>query len=166
MSGTRKLVLTAVLSAAALGIFLVEAQLPAPVPIPGVKLGLANIITLVAMSLLGRRSAAAVLGVRLLLGSMFTGSVSALLYSAAGGVLAYAVMAALIGAFPRNMLWVVSILAAIAHNAGQLAMAAAITATPGILWYGPALLIAAVLTGAFTGLAAIYLLKGLEKLPK
>ena len=162
MRGTKKLVLTAVLAAAALGIFVLEAQIPAPVPIPGVKLGLANIITLTTMALLDRKSAAAVLAVRLLLGSMFTGSVAALLYSAAGGILAWCVMAALIGTLPRRLLWVVSVLAAIAHNAGQLLTAVAMTATPGLLWYGPVLLIAGILTGAFTGLAAMFLLRGLE----
>ena len=154
MKRTKKLVLTALLAAAALGVYVLEAQIPAPVPVPGVKLGLANIITLAAMVLLGRREAAAVLAVRLLLGSMFAGRMSALLYSAAGGVLAYAVMAILIGALPEHLIWVVSALAAIAHNIGQLVTAVLITATPGLLWYAPALLIAAVLTGVFTGLAA------------
>ena len=159
MNRTKKLVLTAILAAAALGVFVLEAQIPAPIPVPGVKLGLANIITLAAMALLGRKQAAAVLAVRLLLGSMFTGGFSAFLYSVAGGVLAYAVMAALIGVLP---MWVVSILAAIAHNFGQLALAVLVTGTPALFWYGPALLLAAILTGAFTGLAAQYLSKAVQ----
>lgn len=164
MSKTKKLVLTAVLAAAALCIFVLEAQIPAPLPIPGVKLGLANVITLTAMALLGRKQALAVLLVRLLLGSMFTGGFSALLYSVAGGVLAYAVMAVLIGVFPDKLLWVVSVLAAIAHNVGQLVCAVLVTGTPSLFWYGPALLVAAILTGAFTGAAACFLLRALKKL--
>lgn len=160
MSRTKKLVLTAILAAAALAVYVLEAQIPAPVPVPGVKLGLANVVTLAAMALLGRKQAGAVLVVRLLLGSMFSGGFSALLYSAAGGALAYAVMAALIGALP---LWVTSVLAAIAHNLAQLAVAVLVTGTPGLFWYAPALLLAAILTGAFTGLAAQYLVRALHR---
>ncbi len=159
MNRTKKLVLTAILAAVALGVYILEAQIPAPVPVPGVKLGLANIVTLTAMALLGRKQAGAVLVVRLLLGSMFSGGFSALLYSAVGGALAYAVMAAFIGRLP---IWVVSALAAIAHNLGQLAAAVLVTGTPGLFWYGPALLLAAILTGVFTGLASQYLVKALR----
>ena len=159
MSRTKKLVLTAILAAVALGVYVLEAQIPAPIPVPGVKLGLANVVTLTAMALLGRRQALAVLVVRLLLGSMFSGGLSALLYSLAGGLLAYAVMAALLRALP---LWVVSVLAAIAHNLAQLSLAVLVTGTPSLFWYGPALLLAAILTGAFTGLAAQYLTRALR----
>ena len=159
MSRTKKLVLTAILAAVALGVYVLEAQIPAPVPVPGVKLGLANVVTLAAMALLGRRQALAVLLVRLLLGSMFSGGLSALLYSLAGGLLAYAVMAALLRVLP---LWAVSVLAAIAHNLAQLSVAVLVTGTPSLFWYGPALLLAAILTGAFTGLAAQYLTRALR----
>ncbi len=164
MSRTKKLVLAAALAAAALGIYVLEAQIPAPLPIPGVKLGLANIITLTAMALLGRKLSAATLALRLLLGSMFAGGFSALLYSVAGGAAAYAVMAGLIGLFPEKRLWVISALAAIAHNAAQLVCAVLVTGTPGLFWYAPALLISAILTGAFTGIASTFLLRGLKKI--
>ena len=163
MRDTKRLVRIAVLAAAALGIFVLEAQIPAPVPVPGVKLGLANVVTLTAMVLLGRKEAGAVLAVRLLLGSMFTGSFSALLYSVAGGVLAYAVMALLLPLFPEKRLWALSALAAIAHNVGQLCAAVLVTETPALFWYAPALLISAVLTGVFTGVAAIFLLRALRR---
>jgi heptaprenyl diphosphate synthase len=159
MSRTKKLVLTAILAAAALAVYVLEAQIPAPIPVPGVKLGLANIVTLAAMALLGRKQALAVLAVRLVLGSMFSGGFSALLYSVAGGALAYAVMAALIGLMP---LWAVSALAAIAHNLGQLVVAVLVTGTPGLFWYAPALLLSAILTGWVTWLAAQYLKKALN----
>ena len=88
MAKTRKLALMALLTAIALTIFVVEAQIPAPVPVPGVKLGLANIVTLITMKLLGKKEAGAVLLVRVLMGAMFAGSPSTLLFSAAGGALA------------------------------------------------------------------------------
>ena len=92
MKGTKRLAVLAMFTAIALTIFVAEAQIPPIVPIPGVKLGLANIVTLIAMALLGRRQAGEILLVRIVLGSMFTGGVSAMLFSIAGGVLAYLVM--------------------------------------------------------------------------
>ena len=163
MPKTKKLALMALLTAIALTIFVVENQLPAPVPIPGVKLGLANIITLVAMLLLGKKEAGAVLLVRVLMGAMFAGSPSTLLFSAAGGALAYAVMCLTVGIFPEKLLWVVSALAGLAHNAGQLLACVLVVKTPGVLAYAPILAVSGILTGIFTGLAAMVLLRRLKK---
>lgn len=159
---TKKLVFMGLLAAVSLGIWVIEAQLPAPVPIPGVKLGLASIVTLAAMALLGRREALAVLLVRVVLASLFAGSFSAILFSLAGGLLSWAAMALSMGLFPTQRLWVVSVFGAIAHNTGQLLAAMAVTRTAALAAYAPALLCAAILTGAFTGLAAIYLIKALK----
>lgn len=165
MPKTRKLTLMAILSTIALIIFVIEAQIPAPVPVPGVKLGLANIITLVAMVVLGRKEAGAVLFVRVFLGSLFAGSPSTLIYSAAGGFVAYLVMCLFIGAMGDDRLWLLSALSAIGHNAGQLGACAIILKTPGILvTYAPVLAISGVITGIFTGLAAMYLIRALRKL--
>ena len=157
MSKTRKLVFMALLTALELTIWVIEGQIPAPIPVPGVKLGLASVITLTAMAALGRKEAGAILLARILLGTLFAGSPAAMLFSLAGGALSWAVMAALLGAFPEKLLWVVSMFGAIGHNAGQLLAALLVTGTPGILWYGPALLAAAIVTGVFTGLGAMYL---------
>ncbi len=162
MRGARKLVFMSLLAALSLVIWVIEAQIPPPVPIPGVKLGLASAVTLVAMALLGRREAGCILLVRVVLSAVFAGSFSAILFSLAGGALSWAVMALLIGLFDEKRLWVVSVFGAIGHNLGQLLAAAAVTKTPGVFWYGPALLCAAVITGAFTGLAAMYLVRALR----
>ena len=164
MPKTRRLALMALLTAIALTIFVVEAQIPAPVPIPGVKLGLANIITLITMRLLGKREAGAVLLVRVLMGAMFVGSPSTLLFSAAGGALAYLLMCLLAERFGPDRLWIVSALAGIAHNAGQLLACALVVKTPGVFAYAPVLAASGVITGVFTGLAAQYLLKALKKM--
>ena len=97
-----------------------------------------------------------------LLGSLFAGSFSAVLFSLAGGAVSWAVMSALKGLFPEKLLWVVSVFGAIGHNAGQLLAAVAVTGTPGLFWYGPALLAAAIVTGAFTGVGAMYLVRALR----
>ena len=152
----------ALLTALELTIWVIEAQIPAPVPVPGIKLGLASVITLAAMASLGRREAGCILLARILLGALFAGSASALLFSLTGGVVSWCVMAALLGLFPEKLMWVVSVFGAIGHNAGQLLAAVIVTGTPGILWYGPALLAAAIVTGVFTGLGAMYLTRALR----
>ena len=163
MPKTRKLALMAMFTAASLIVFVIEAQIPAPIPVPGVKLGLANIVTLIAMVMLGRREAGLILLVRIAMGSMFTGGVSAFIVSIAGGALAYAVMCLTLKLFPEKLLWVVSVLGAIAHNLGQLIAAIIITKTSSLMLYAPVLLASAVVTGAFTGLAAMYLTQRLDK---
>ena len=162
MPKTKKLVLMSLLTAAALTIFVIENQIPVPVPIPGVKLGLANIITLVAMLLLGKNEAGAILLVRVLMGAMFAGSPSTLLFSAAGGLFAWLVMCLTIGLFSEKQLWIVSALAGLAHNAGQLLACALVVKTPGVLAYAPVLAVSGVITGVFTGFAAMYLFRALR----
>lgn len=163
MSKTKKLALMAALTAIALTIFIAEAQIPPVLPIPGAKLGLANIITLAAVVLLGRREAGEILLVRIILGSMFTGSMSALLFSIAGGVLAWAVMCLTVRFFGEKRIWIVSVLAALGHNAGQLAVAVWVTGTVSILAYAPVLIAAGIVTGVFTGFAALYLVRAARK---
>ncbi len=160
---TQKLVFMALLTALELTVWVIEGQIPAPVPVPGVKLGLASVVTLTAMVVMGRKEAGCILLARIVLSALFAGSFSAILFSLAGGVLSWAVMGALLGLFPEKLLWVVSVFGAIAHNAGQLLAAAAVTRTAAIFWYGPALLAAAIVTGAFTGLGTMYLVRALEK---
>lgn len=164
MNNTKRLVLMAALTAAALTIFVAEAQIPIPLPIPGLKLGLANIITLTAMYMLGRREAGLILLVRILLGSFFAGSVSALIFSISGGALSFAVMCIAYKFFDKNSVWIVSVLSAIAHNAGQLAAAVIVSGTVSILYYTPVLLAAAIATGVFTGLASKYLILASDKI--
>lgn len=164
MPKTKKLAFMALLTAMALTIFVIEAQIPAPVPIPGVKLGLANIITLTAMVLLGRKEAGVVLFLRIIMGAMFAGNPSTIIYSAAGGLLAYTAMCLLVGIIPENRLWLTSAISAVCHNAGQLLACALVVQTPGVFVYAPALAASGIITGLFTGFAAMYLIKALRKM--
>ncbi|MBR1456417.1 MAG: Gx transporter family protein [Oscillospiraceae bacterium] len=164
LSKTRRLALMAVLTAIALGIFMLEAQLPSPVPIPGVKLGLANIITLTAMLILGRREAGVILLLRIVMGAMFAGSPSTLIFSAMGGVFAYLCMCLLTRFIPEERLWATSAVSAVAHNAGQLLASILVLRTPGLLVYAPVLAVSGVITGVFTGVAAKYLVRALRRL--
>lgn len=162
----RRLVFTALLCAIALTIFVLEAQLPVPLPVPGLKLGLANVVTVFALAALGRREALAVVLIRIVLGNAFTGQGMALLYALAGGLLSYLVMALVLPVLQKKQLWVAGVLGGICHNLAQMAVALAITRTPALLWYLPVLLLCGCLTGALTGLSAQLLVRRLGKLLK
>lgn len=151
---TRKLTLTALMTAVALGIFVAEAQIPFMPSIPGISWAFANVVTVFAMYLLGPGATACIVLVRVTLGCFATGQLMAFLYSMAGGLLALCISTVLSHFFPVNKMWVVSVFAAIAHNIGQLAIAVAITETPAIAYYLPALVLSGTITGAFTGFCA------------
>lgn len=150
----RKLTLMALLCAIALTIFMVEAQIPAPVPLPGVKLGLSNIITVFAVFVLGPWEGAAILFVRIFLGAVFAGNFSTILYSGAGGLCAILVTILLRRILNKKQLWVAGCAGAIAHSIGQMVVAVLVTGTPSIAIYLPALIICSIITGLFTGLCA------------
>lgn len=164
MSRTKKLCLAAILAAVALILFVVEAQFPSLTSVPGVKLGLSNIVTVFSLYALGPLFSLALLLTRIFLGALVTGQVSALPYSLFGGLLAFALCAPLSRLFPLKQLWIVSILGAIAHNLGQLLAAVWVTATPALWGYLPLLILAALFSGLFTGLAAQLLLGRLHRL--
>lgn len=154
---TKKLTSLSMLLALSLIIFIVEAQLPPLAPVPGIKMGLANIITLVTLVWYGRKEAFTLLMLRIILGSVFTGHLMSCLYSMAGGLLCFLTMAVAIK--PINKIWVVSILGAISHNTGQIIAAVFMLSSWTILGYLPILTASAVITGAFTGVIAALLLK-------
>lgn len=162
---TRRLTLMAVMAAIALTIFIAEMQIPTIVPIPGIKLGLSNIVTLAAIAVLGRREAALILAARIILGSLFSGSMSVLIFSLAGGACALAVMSAVYGALGEKLIWAVSILGALAHNAGQLAAAVVVLRSASIFFYAPLLVVSAIITGLFTGLCSRLLIQAVRRFP-
>ena len=154
---TRKMTQLSLLTAIALTIFMVEAQIPALLPIPGIKLGLANIITVFAVFAIGPKDAAAVLFVRIFLGAVFAGNFSTILYSAAGGTCAIGVTILLKNILTQKQLWVAGAMGAIAHSVGQMAMAVMLTSTPGLVVYLPVMILVSIITGTFTGLCAQFL---------
>ena len=151
------------LTALALIIFTIEAQLPALAPIPGVKLGLANIITVYAMFALGPRDTLLILLCRIFLGSLFSGQMMTLFYSLSGGLLCYLVMLPMRKLVTEKQIWVCSVIGALAHNIGQIIAAIVIAGTPGLIVYLPILLISGAIAGLFTGLCAQFILYRLRK---
>lgn len=162
--GPKRLAFLALLTAIALTIFMIEAQLPPLVPIQGVKLGLANIVTVYAVFVLGPRDALMITFVRVFLGSVFSGQMMTFLYSISGGLLAWAAMSLLRHVLTRKQLWLASPAAGVCHNIGQLLAAAAVMKTWAVFAWLPVLLLSGVITGVFTGLCAQFLTSRLEKI--
>ena len=162
-NSVRRLTRAALLTAIALTIFMAEAQLPAPVPIPGVKLGLANIITVYAMYLLGPADTLLILISRIFLGVVFSGQMMTLLYSLGGGLCCYGAMLVLRKVISKDYLWLSSAISAVFHNLGQLLVAAGVMKTWAVLAYLPYLMLAGVCAGLFTGLCAQFLVRRLDR---
>ena len=151
---TKRLTELSLFTAAALIIFIVELQIPNPFPIPGIKLGLANIITVCAVYRFRPHEVALIVAARLILGTVFSGNITALIYSAAGGFLCLLGMLLLKKLIDEKHLWMSSVLGAVLHNTGQMAAALIVMRTPQLLLYYPFLLVSGCLAGAFTGLCA------------
>ncbi|MBQ9329807.1 MAG: Gx transporter family protein [Oscillibacter sp.] len=159
---TRQLTLCAVLTALALGLSYLETFFPLSlaIPLPGIKLGLANIVTVFALYALGPAQAALILAGRCLLGSVFAGNMSALIYSALGGAAALGAMSGL-SRLRRLSVYGVSIGGAAAHNCGQIAAAVLTLGNSAPVYYLPVLLAVALFTGALTGLISACLFRAL-----
>ena len=159
----RKLTELAVLTAVSLIIFVIELQIPNPFPIPGIKLGLANIITVYAVYHYKAHEVAAMVAVRLLLGAVFSGNFMALIYSASGAFLCLVGMLLLRRFIDEKHLWLASVFGALLHNTGQMAAALLVMQTPSLLLYYPFLVVSGCLAGLFTGLCAQMILPRLKK---
>ncbi|KJS82515.1 MAG: heptaprenyl diphosphate synthase [Peptococcaceae bacterium BICA1-8] len=163
MTKSRKITLLGLLIAQALALHVIERFVPMPIPIPGVKLGLANIITLFTIIILGFKEAVLVVIVRTFLGSLFAGGPSSFLFSIIGGLFSTVIMSMLYKWFYRFFsIPTISIAGAVAHNIGQIAVASFIVSNLNLFYYLPALIISGVITGLFIGLAVQFALKPLK----
>lgn len=151
---TKRLVRLAVFTAIALIIHTVEALVPLPVPIPGVKLGLSNIVTLFMLFTGGGADALIVLLCRITLGALIAGRPVMFIYSMAGGLMAFAAMIAVKRIVTEKQIWVCGAIGAVFHNIGQIAAAVVVLGTTAIIVYLPVLIIAGIATGAVTGIIA------------
>ena len=157
-SKTKRLTLCALLCAAALTIFIIESQLPVLVPIPGIKLGLANIITLFALVFLSPREAFLILIGRILLGAIFAGQPSTLIYSLSGGLICLICETFIYKKLGSKFIVEISIIGAMLHNTVQVLCAALVMGTFSVFIYLPPLIIAAIITGAFCGFCVKFLI--------
>jgi len=161
----RKLTIMAALTSAALIIFIIEAQIPLPIAIPGAKLGLANVITLFvlfysrkdsgyASVTLKNTDAFIILILRIFLGAIFAGRFLTLLLSLGGGMLSFVAQVLIKKIVSDKQIWVCGAIGGVFHNIGQILIAMLIMETTAIIAYLPILIIIGIVTGTITGLVA------------
>lgn len=159
ISGIKRLVLLSLLTAVSLILFIIELRLPDLLPVPGVKAGLANIITVFAVYRFRKSETAMIVAVRIFLGAVFSGNISSLIYSAAGTFLCLIGMFAVSRIIPHKYLWLSSIVGGVLHNTGQIIAAVTIMKTFSVLAYYPILIVSGSIAGLFTGICAMLVLK-------
>lgn len=164
-SYTRKIALFALFTALAFVFSYLESLVPLGTIVPGFKLGIANIVVVTAMYLLSEKQALAISLIRIVLAGLTFGGVFSLVYSLAGGLLSFGVMA-LARRYRGLSVTGVSMLGGAAHNIGQTAAAAAVMETAGIFAYLPVLLLAGAATGAVIGILCGIIINRLQKVIK
>lgn len=163
MKDTRKMVLLSLLVSQALVLHVIERMIPVPVPVPGIKLGLANLISMFTIIIFGWKEAMLVVFLRTILGSFFGGGISSFLYSFTGGIISTIAMA-LLYKYGRNIFSIVaiSVVGAVFHNIGQILIASMVVKNMNLFFYLPVLLVAAVITGIFIGFTVQFTMKPLK----
>jgi len=157
--GAKHITVLAMLITISLMLSYVETFIPV-IPIPGAKIGLPNVVTLIALMTLGFWEALAITLIRTTISALLFSSMISLIYSLTGGILSLIVMYLLYRIFSEKIsLQAISITGAITHNLGQLAVAIFILATPGMISFLPWLIVIAIPAGIVVGLAAKYLMK-------
>ena len=160
---TEKLTTLAILTALALALGWLERMIPLEliVPLPGVKLGLANTVSLYAIYAIDLPGAMLILIARCLLSALFSGNMTALAFSLCGGVLSMLAMA--LGRRSRHLsVYGVSVLGAAAHNCGQILIAMAIMHSVQLIAYLPYLLLIGTACGCATATVAAGVLRALR----
>lgn len=159
--GTHRVVFLALLIAMGTALHVAEALLPIPLPIPGIKLGLANIVTLLAIYLYGFRDGLTVALLRVLLGSLIGGVFLApgFLLGISGAIISTLIMATLLRYTRCFTLIGISMAGAVGHNIGQLLAASLLLQSNAIFFYLPVLLLAGIPSGIFTGYLLTVLLE-------
>ncbi|MHB1314446.1 MAG: Gx transporter family protein [Christensenellales bacterium] len=156
---TKRITVLSVLTALAMIMFMVESLFP-PLFIPGAKLGLSNIFTLLALVMLGPADALALIGVRTILGSAFFGGFSTLMYSLPAGIVSVLVSILLLYLFfPHISIVAISVTAAVMHNLTQNIIYCVVSRTPQMYAYMPYLALVGVLAGLVIGFTARLIVK-------
>lgn len=159
---SKKVAMAGMFTALAMIFSYVEVLIPINLGIPGMKLGLANLVVVVTLYTMGVPMAFAVSMIRIMLVSMTFGSFSAMLYSMAGGILSFCGMA-LLKKVPNFSVIGVSLLGGVLHNVGQLLVAMAVVENINLIAYLPPLMIAGMVTGILIGIVSAQVIPRIKK---
>lgn len=162
---TKQMVLLSMMTAIAIILHYIESLFPLPVAIPGIKLGLSNVVSLVALYLFGPGSAILIMILRVLMTSFLYSGLSGAVFSLSGGFLAVSAMI-LIWKLRNKGFSIVgaSIAGGIFHNAGQLVAASFVLGTSAVFSYLPFLIVSGIVTGIATGILSNMIIPRLEKI--
>ena len=160
--GSARIAACGVLTALALIFSYIEFLVPLPIAIPGIKLGLANIVCLVCLYALGEKHAFLINVTRIALAALLFGSVFSALYALAGGVVSFAVMA-LLKRTKRFSVCGVSMAGGVFHNLAQLAVAGLLVESAQVFYYFPVLLLSGMATGIGIGILATLILRNIAR---
>lgn len=160
-NSTKKTALFGMLIALAFILSYVESMISFNFIVPGIKLGLANIVVLIALYLLGAKSAIALSLIRVILVSFTFGNLYSLWYSIAGAVLSYLVMLLLKNIKGFSMVGV-SVAGGVAHNLGQIVVAMIVLGR-GMIYYMSLLMIGGILTGTLIGVLGAIILSQVKR---
>ncbi|PKQ28520.1 MAG: heptaprenyl diphosphate synthase [Candidatus Anoxymicrobium japonicum] len=166
MTDTRRVTNLALLVSVGLVLSIIESALPPLLPLPGARIGLANIAGVIALYLFGASMALEVTVLRALIGGLLRGSVVGLFLSFSGGLASILVMIALFALFEKAFSIIgVSVAGAVTHNVIQLFAAYLLVRNTALFYYMPYLILIAAPTGLFVGFAARRVTFSLENLP-
>lgn len=163
---TSKMIYIGLLVGQALVLYMFESMIPVPFITPGAKLGLSNLITVIALyTLENNREYFIVVIIRIILSTVFGGNLSSFIYSISGGLLSLIVMI-FIKTIGKDMVSIIGVSSAgaVFHNIGQLLIAAIVLNNIGVFLYLPIMSIGGIGTGIFIGITANYIVKHLKKL--
>lgn len=164
MTKTKKMVLLSILISQALVLNVIERAIPVPVPVPGVKLGLANVVSLFTIIVFGFRETITVVFLRTFLSSIFAGGMSSFFYSLAGGLLSAVIMSYMyLNHKDTFSIPTISVVGAIFHNIGQISVASFVIHNIRLFYYLPVLLISGVITGIIIGFTVQFSIDPLKK---
>lgn len=158
----KRISVIAVFTALALIFSYIEAIIPFNLGVPGVKLGIANIVVVCALYIFGVKEAAGISLIRVFVIGLLFGNAVSLIYSLSGAVLSIAVM--IICKRLKLSVIGVSAMGGIFHNVGQLSAAALILNSSAVMYYYPVLFISGIVTGIIIGMVSLPIIKNSEKL--
>lgn len=158
---SQKIARYALLTALAMVLSWLENMVPVTTAVPGVKLGLTNLVVIFALYRMSLRDAAVISGIRVLLVSMTFGNAYSFAYSLAGATLSLTVMALLKKTGKLSMLGV-SVAGGVCHNVGQILVAMAVLETTGLVYYLPVLMVSGVVAGVCIGVVGAVVTKRIK----